>query len=282
MSPDVESPLTVDLRARVHPHWLGSTTVGLLLLGTVLTLVAVALLVWPHRSRQVVYVVPPAEVPQVAARLGVAVPGAESESASARSTGLSLAPGLYGAPTGQEALTEVRANGVDSRLGGASVGNAGLQLRAVIARIPYARVEGHPGGSGGDAGQPTPVNPEEEGAGESDDYQLDTVPMTDRARGEGEAEPVAQAAAVDAVDPESGSGAGPDAASDDVEDLPEGGSESSEDAAAADGEADSEGAGSAEGDAVSSEEVVPELAQWEWPPIVQQSTAAPDPVPVRS
>jgi hypothetical protein len=74
MDPEASAPLTVDLTARVDPRWLGSTTLGLLVLGTVLLLVAVTALVWPGRPREIVYVVPPAQLPELAARLGAPVP----------------------------------------------------------------------------------------------------------------------------------------------------------------------------------------------------------------
>ena len=76
MDPNGRAPLTVDLAARVQPRWLGSTTLGLLVLGTVLMVVAVVTLAWPSRPREIVYVVPPAQVPEVAAQLGVPLPRA--------------------------------------------------------------------------------------------------------------------------------------------------------------------------------------------------------------
>lgn len=74
MDPQAQAPLTVDLTARVHPEWLGTTTLGLLVLGTVLLLVAIVTLAWPTRPREIVYVVPPAQVPEIAAHLGIPVP----------------------------------------------------------------------------------------------------------------------------------------------------------------------------------------------------------------
>ncbi|QSB13770.1 hypothetical protein JQS43_19740 [Natronosporangium hydrolyticum] len=74
MALDVSAPLTVELAARVDPGWLTSTTYGLLVLGTLVTLLAVAVLSWPRRARQVVYVVPPSQLPEVAAHLGVPMP----------------------------------------------------------------------------------------------------------------------------------------------------------------------------------------------------------------
>lgn len=74
MDPQAQAPVRVELAARVHPQWLGSTTLGLLVLGTLLLLVAVVALAWPSRPREIVYVVPPAQLPEIAAHLGVPVP----------------------------------------------------------------------------------------------------------------------------------------------------------------------------------------------------------------
>jgi hypothetical protein len=74
MDPAAQAPLTVDITAHVQPEWVGTTTVGLLLLGSILVLIAVAALAWPSSSREIIYVVPPAQVPEVAAHLGVPVP----------------------------------------------------------------------------------------------------------------------------------------------------------------------------------------------------------------
>lgn len=76
------APGTVDLEAELRPEWLSSATLGALVLGGVLVLVAVAALAWPSRSREVVYVVPPAQVPEVAAHLGVVVPPAGAATGS--------------------------------------------------------------------------------------------------------------------------------------------------------------------------------------------------------
>jgi hypothetical protein len=68
------APLTVDITAEFLPRWLNSTTWGLLTLGTILVLFAWVALGWPSRPREVVYVVPPAELAEIAARLGLPVP----------------------------------------------------------------------------------------------------------------------------------------------------------------------------------------------------------------
>lgn len=282
MSPRGEAPLRVEMVARVHPHWLGSTMVGALLLGTLLTLVAVALLVWPHRSRQVVYVVPPAEVPQVAARLGVPMPRATSESGGPAVAGVDAL----------EAPTEVA-------------------LGRVVAQIPLPDGAAT-GGSGdpgkGPGGEPDPHEEEEE------EPSLDTLPITDQApvatgavvpvpapavddRLEAELAPEVTSAAVDAAEP-SGAGGGGEAdagqATEDA-DAEESGPENQERAGAEPADAASV-AGAAEGvapraevrpdDEESAPAIVPatipggsaDVAVWEWPPLVQQPTASPSPV----
>jgi hypothetical protein len=50
---------------------LASTTWALFSLGTVLAIAAVALLLWPVRRREIVYVVTPTQLPEIAERLGV-------------------------------------------------------------------------------------------------------------------------------------------------------------------------------------------------------------------
>jgi hypothetical protein len=79
MDPAARAPLRVDVTAHVEPEWIGTTTVGLLVLGTILVLIAVAALAWPARSREIIYVVPPAQVPELAAQLGVPVPAVPPE-----------------------------------------------------------------------------------------------------------------------------------------------------------------------------------------------------------
>jgi hypothetical protein len=76
MHPDGQAPLAVEMTARVEPRWLASTTYGLLVLGSVLAAIGVAVLAWPTRPREIIYVVPPAQVPEVAAQLGIPVPRA--------------------------------------------------------------------------------------------------------------------------------------------------------------------------------------------------------------
>lgn len=63
--------VSADLAAIVNPRWLNPTTWGLLILGTVLFVLGSAALVWPRRHRDIVYVVEPSQLPEIAARLGV-------------------------------------------------------------------------------------------------------------------------------------------------------------------------------------------------------------------
>lgn len=74
MDPAAGPARTVNLTAHLQPEWIGTTAVGLLVLGAVLVVVAVAALAWPRREREIIYVVPPAQMPEIAAHLGVPVP----------------------------------------------------------------------------------------------------------------------------------------------------------------------------------------------------------------
>ncbi|HWH00440.1 MAG TPA: hypothetical protein VNV66_14200, partial [Pilimelia sp.] len=73
-TPDGRPPGPVELTAELRPGWLNSTTWGLLILGTLLVVFGIAALAWPQRTREVVYVVEPGQVPDIAARLGVSLP----------------------------------------------------------------------------------------------------------------------------------------------------------------------------------------------------------------
>ncbi|HEY8471197.1 MAG TPA: hypothetical protein VIL37_00990 [Natronosporangium sp.] len=74
MDPAARTPLRVDVTAHLQPEWIGTTTVGLLVLGSILVLIAIAALAWPARSREIIYVVPQTQVPELAAQLGLSVP----------------------------------------------------------------------------------------------------------------------------------------------------------------------------------------------------------------
>lgn len=71
MVPDGQSPGDVRATAAMMPRWLDPTAWGLLILGTVAFLLGMVLLFWPRRHREIVYVVEPSQVPEIAARLGI-------------------------------------------------------------------------------------------------------------------------------------------------------------------------------------------------------------------
>ncbi len=71
MTPTGVAPGEVRASAAMLPRWLDPTTYGLLILGTVAFLIGMVLLFWPRRHREIVYVVEPSQVPEIAARLGI-------------------------------------------------------------------------------------------------------------------------------------------------------------------------------------------------------------------
>ncbi|HEV7712838.1 MAG TPA: hypothetical protein VGP16_31895 [Asanoa sp.] len=75
MRVDASPGLTVSLAASARSGWLPPTAWSLLALGALLLGSAVAALVWPVRTRELVFVVDPSQVPQVSARLGAATDG---------------------------------------------------------------------------------------------------------------------------------------------------------------------------------------------------------------
>ncbi|HTF08675.1 MAG TPA: hypothetical protein VK659_10940, partial [Asanoa sp.] len=75
MRVDASAGLTVDLWASARSGWLPPTAWSLLALGVLLLGSAIAALVWPVRTRELVFVVDPSQVPQVSARLGAATDG---------------------------------------------------------------------------------------------------------------------------------------------------------------------------------------------------------------
>lgn len=79
-APDVNAALT----ATVNPGWLDPTTWGLLILGTVLFVLGSGALVWPRRYRDIVYVVEPSKLPEIAAKLGVEARGGGAAAAAVR------------------------------------------------------------------------------------------------------------------------------------------------------------------------------------------------------
>jgi hypothetical protein len=60
MSPAATPALTLDVTAALTPRWLTSAAWGLLILGAVLLLAGIAVLTWPAKPREIVYVVNPA------------------------------------------------------------------------------------------------------------------------------------------------------------------------------------------------------------------------------
>jgi hypothetical protein len=71
MRADGAGPVEVTAQAEVSAGWLTSTIWALFALGTVVAVIAVALLMWPSRRREIVYVVTPTQMPEIAERLGV-------------------------------------------------------------------------------------------------------------------------------------------------------------------------------------------------------------------
>ncbi|OLB77434.1 MAG: hypothetical protein AUI14_15935 [Actinobacteria bacterium 13_2_20CM_2_71_6] len=71
MNPSGAQAGEVSASAAMMPRWLDPTTWGLLILGTVAFLIGMVLLFWPRRQREIVYVVEPSQVPEIAARLGI-------------------------------------------------------------------------------------------------------------------------------------------------------------------------------------------------------------------
>lgn len=71
MNPDGSAPVRMTLRAAVVPGWLPSTTWGVLVLGAMLLGLALVVLCWPERRREVVYVL---ESGPVAGQRAIAAP----------------------------------------------------------------------------------------------------------------------------------------------------------------------------------------------------------------
>jgi hypothetical protein len=84
MAPDARSAISIDLTAGLSPKWLNSSTWGLLILGTVALLLGIAVLIWPTRPREIVYVVDPSQLPDIAARLGAPMSAAAKSTAAAQ------------------------------------------------------------------------------------------------------------------------------------------------------------------------------------------------------
>jgi hypothetical protein len=74
MNPDGRAGLEVSATAEVRPSWLNGLTWGALVLGSICTALAALVLAWPGRRREVVYVVEPSQVPDLAERIGIPLP----------------------------------------------------------------------------------------------------------------------------------------------------------------------------------------------------------------
>lgn len=72
MRPDGAAGIGAQARVEVRAGWLDPAMWGLLAAGVVLVFLAAVALTWPVRPREIVFVVEPAQVPVLAARLGVA------------------------------------------------------------------------------------------------------------------------------------------------------------------------------------------------------------------
>jgi hypothetical protein len=71
MNPDGRAKVAVALRAAVTAGWLPSTTWGVLVLGAFLLVLALVVLCWPDRPREVVYVMEPSATPPTSYELPV-------------------------------------------------------------------------------------------------------------------------------------------------------------------------------------------------------------------
>lgn len=78
MDPNGRSGLPVSLTAELRPGWINSATWGLIILGTLLVAGGMMVLGWPIRRREVVYVVEPSQVPELASRIGIPLPASHA------------------------------------------------------------------------------------------------------------------------------------------------------------------------------------------------------------
>jgi len=79
MRADGSSGLDIRLQAELKPEWLRPTMWGLLALGGSIALVGALILGWPTGRRDVVVVVEPGQLPEVAGRLGLRLAGVRAE-----------------------------------------------------------------------------------------------------------------------------------------------------------------------------------------------------------
>lgn len=101
MRPDGAAGVDADVRVEVRFGWLDPAMWGLLASGAVLVIMAAILLTRPILPREVVFVVEPAQVPVLAARLGVATldPAQDPTRVSARDPAREAAKGSGAPPT---------------------------------------------------------------------------------------------------------------------------------------------------------------------------------------
>jgi len=140
-----------NLAATVNPRWLNPTTWGLLILGTVLFVLGSAALVWPRRHRDIVYVVEPSQLPEIAARLGVDTrTGPPASGYRARPAGVDRGEPARPAtaPTGGTAPTNAIPAPWFARVGGSpphasSVAPTGRQ-QTFLPRTPRTTIEDAP------------------------------------------------------------------------------------------------------------------------------------------
>lgn len=74
MRADGRAALRAEIAAAVHPAWLPAATWAGIVVGTLALAAGLALLLWPVRRREIVYVVEPDQVGPLAARLGLRAP----------------------------------------------------------------------------------------------------------------------------------------------------------------------------------------------------------------
>ena len=126
-------------RPSCGPGWLNSTTWGLLILGSVILLLGIAVLAWPARTREVVYVVDPAQVPEIAARLGVPVPSSPRRRGSTGCRSRADPPAAVRGPRPcRLARPATLAESAPAASGAAPVGRPGAPLAGHAATSPGA------------------------------------------------------------------------------------------------------------------------------------------------
>jgi hypothetical protein len=178
MHPDAQARLAVDLRAEVRSGWLDPAAWGLLAGGTVLIVLAVVILSWPVRPREVVIVVEPSQVPALAARVGLSTLSDLGRSAPAHdapsdpAAGEAARPGpvlddLPSAAVVGEAAPSV-AGAPSAGTGSAVIPKPSLEtppVRLALSWPPPSPVPATPAPALVAPGAGTPVRPRSDGAG---------------------------------------------------------------------------------------------------------------------